>query len=119
MNWRSVIENNKELKRNAKSRRNRWLLSIFHFSLFIVHCFVFSSCQNNDKNERKIDMTPTFSPIDKNPLGMYVANQLLKEKFKDYEIQKSNKPFNEFYKDYTRYDYSRNGNVYCVMAQQF
>lgn len=88
---------------------------------FLFSCLLafFSSCQSKDKNERKIDMTPTFSPTDKNPLGMYVANQLLKQKFKDYDVEKSNKPFSEFYKDYTKYDYNRTGNVYCVMAQQF
>jgi hypothetical protein len=95
------------------------LLSFIHHPLSIFLLLVFSSCQQKEKDDRKVDMHVTFSPTDKNPLGTYVANQLLKQKFSGYDIEKSNKPFNEFFKDYTRYDLTRNGNVYCVIAQQF
>lgn len=105
----------------------KWVLNVCNLKpascfLCLVTCFLlvflFSSCQS-EKEKRDVELRATFSPTDKNPLGTYVAHQLLLQKFKNYDVEKSNKPFSEFYKDYTRYDYSRSGNVYCVMAQQF
>jgi len=64
-------------------------------------------------------MKPSFSITDKNPLGIYVAHQLVTIGFPKLDIEKNNKPFSSFFKKFTEYDYTRNNNLYAIISQQF
>ncbi len=65
------------------------------------------------------NLKPTFSNTDKNPMGTYVAYHGLQTAFTSYDIEVNKKSFEEYFKSYTEYDYTRKGNVFCIFARQF
>lgn len=106
---------------NIKEKNSFFIQPIRVISFFICICTMFFAlpCCKTKNDKQKVNMTPSFSPTDKNPLGLYVANQLVRQKFTDYDLYKNDQSFKAFYSTYTQYDVNRNGRIFCVMAQQF
>lgn len=88
---------------------------------YIAFAFVLlaAGCQPDPEQSKMPELRPTFLHTDKKPLGMYVAYHGLQSAFTSHNIEQNNKPFEDFLKSYTTYDYTRKGNLFCVFSKQF
>lgn len=89
------------------------------FYPLLLAVLLLCGCGNKDTKRSLPDMSASFSIADKNPLGMYTAYHLLLHSFKGYHAETNKKSFNDFYKDYTVYDDSRSGHLFCIFSRQF
>lgn len=83
---------------------------------------VVAGCQRNPatpKGRPRPSMQPSFSITDKAPLGLYVAYHAVENAFDGYLPEQNKKPFETYFKDFTEYDATRKGDVFCVLARQF
>lgn len=91
----------------------------FRIYLAIILHVLLAGCRQNDGQREEPNMTPTFSITDKNPMGMYVAHQALQSVFTSTDVEVNRKSFEQYFKTYTEYDYTRKGNAFCIFARQF
>ena len=89
--------------------------------LLALLLLVLAGChrQATPKGRPQPDMRPSFSITDKNPLGLYIAYHTVETVFTGYLPEQNKKSFDSYFKDFTQYDASRKGNVFCVLAKQF
>lgn len=93
---------------------NQWLLLV----VIIVGTGV--ACHEKGNGRPSLNMKPTFSITDKNPLGLYVAHRLMQMTFPNIEITKSNRPFYNYYYDRDNmYDSDHQKDIYAVITKQF
>jgi hypothetical protein len=76
------------------------------------------ACRTPEGNQ-PVNLKPTFSVKDKEPLGMYVAYQALQQALPGFVPDINKRNFNDYYKQYTAYDDDRSGNLFCIFARQF
>ena len=77
------------------------------------------SCRGAGGGQNPPSMKPTFSITDKNPLGLYAAYRLIEMSFAHFNMAKNNRPFSDYYKKFTAYDFTRSKNIYAIITKQF
>ncbi|MEO7312160.1 MAG: DUF4350 domain-containing protein [Chitinophagaceae bacterium] len=94
--------------------KNQWLV-LFTLTILAAACG-----DRSDSGKKQMpDMTENYLLTSKGPMGLFTAKQIIDIACPDVDVAKNSKPFDEFFKKFNKEHYSKDKNIYAVVASGF